>query len=106
MEKRAFNDTAKYNKRIDSDISGDPTSDTSRTGRPNTHSDESPSPQGARPRCAETAALTVSARQSFAGFHHQIPLTYVEHGAEGNPGYPIHCNSGCTLRWHQGMVAI
>lgn len=43
---RSTDDTAKYNKRIDSDISGDSTSDTSRTGRANTHTDESPKTPG------------------------------------------------------------
>jgi hypothetical protein len=38
---RSNDDTAKYNKRVDSDISGDSTSDTSRTERATTHTDES-----------------------------------------------------------------
>ena len=38
---RSNDDTAKYNKRVDSDIAGDSSSDTSRTGRANTHADES-----------------------------------------------------------------
>jgi hypothetical protein len=37
---RFNDDTAKFSKRVDSDISGDSTSDTSKTGRANTHTDE------------------------------------------------------------------
>ena len=43
---RSNDDTAKYNKRIDSDISGGSTSDTSRTERANTHTDESAKTRG------------------------------------------------------------
>lgn len=37
---RSNDDTAKYNKRSDSDVSGDSTSETSKIGRANTHTDE------------------------------------------------------------------
>ena len=43
---RSNDDTAKYNKRIDSDIAGDSSSDTSSTERANTHPDKSTKPPG------------------------------------------------------------